>query len=172
MKKIIITLFIVVLIGLSSSIISYAYFVNQAQIGADLQITTGTFGIDVDEGIDESLIPGEFSEYKYFNITNTGSLNQRVKISFSNSHKEIKEIFDNIIYELQFKDIDGTYQTVINSDINALSDTTLNYIINNNDHISFRSKITVLDDIDSKAYEQEINLRLNINAYQTNLNSQ
>lgn len=167
MRNKLITLMISLILGFSSSIVSYAYFINKVQATTDLEITTGTFGVEVDEGINTTLMPGESSEYKNFEILNKGSLNQNIKINFNKLNQDTDELCRDIIYVLQLKNTDGEYYTVIESDLDTLENTVLDYRINSNSSISFRSKVIILENKDINE-SKNINLRINITANQIN----
>lgn len=156
---------------------TYAYFKDTKQIPIDLSFTTGSIDVSINQGIDTSLEPGEDTTYNEFDITNEGTLNQDIKICFNKFSNSNDELLDNIIYELQLKDNENKYITVIKSNLSELKNTNLEYLIkskNNlnisNNKLNFRAKLHISESVNEEFYNKNIQFNLDVKAYPTNDN--
>lgn len=164
----IILISLLLLIGISSKLCTFAYFTDEANAEVDLIITPGTLSTYITKGIDSDILPGETTESNEFNIVNSGTLNQNINLKYTCLSDILNEDLRDITYELLLKDKDNSYITLLDTNIEDLKNTNLKLFIPNNSHLDFISKIHVSEEISSDSYEKILNLKLNVTGSQTN----
>lgn len=167
LKKVLNIAIVITIITISLTTVSYSYFKCQVQSEVDLKIKIGSLDVSISEGINTTLQPGQSSDYKEFTITNTGTLDQIAEISFDNIDNNTYDL-ENILYQLQIKESENTYKTLLDGKISDIYEETVKYRINENQQLILRSNITILENINPEMYDRDLDFKLKIEGHQIN----
>lgn len=171
-------------IGSTQTIPIYAWFTALGTVDSGLVVNTGTMGLDVTPGFDDAININKETEIitQEFDITNTGSLKQRLSINIDLKETTTipQSLLNNINYDLELThtkdDIKYTLDSINGSISTLINDTDINntdnsqFILDPGTSINCKAKIYINDKNISKNLKGKLlDFDLKIKANQTNL---